>query len=259
MVLFLPGRGSMLSLLHDTHSGISKIKSFARRYVQCGGLELMKHWKRMCIIVHHVLLHLQKWPENGQNYMLTLQDHLWVTTFCFWWMLIPNGQNNCPPKLHHKKPSTSFHAAAGKSHLIISTHSIPEMPFTDKRSVCTSIEFKKFSKRIGIHHITSSQYHSTSNGLVEHAVQTFEQAMVVSKGWFTSRRKTVCRVAFRRVTQVCKDVNMKTRAQCSAVRCDTFPRRNRTIFYFCGARRSASCVRPIRFKHFTCAMHVRQL
>ena len=51
------------------------------------------------------------------------------------------------------------------------------MLVTDNGPAFTSTEFKELAKRNGIRHITSSPYHAASNGLAEHAVQTFKHAM----------------------------------------------------------------------------------
>jgi transposase InsO family protein len=51
------------------------------------------------------------------------------------------------------------------------------MLVTDNGSVFTSSEFTDFIKRNGIHHITSSPYHPSSNGLAERAVQTMKDGL----------------------------------------------------------------------------------
>ena len=48
---------------------------------------------------------------------------------------------------------------------------------SDNGSVFTSEDFKVFTRRNGIRHVTSAPYHPSSNGLVERAVQIFKQGM----------------------------------------------------------------------------------
>ena len=41
----------------------------------------------------------------------------------------------------------------------------------------TSAQFAQFTKNNGIKHVTSSQYHPSTNGLAERMVQTFKEGM----------------------------------------------------------------------------------
>ena len=56
------------------------------------------------------------------------------------------------------------------------------MLVTDITSIFTNEEFKLFTKHNGIRHVTSAPYHSASNGLAEHGVQTFKEFMKKTSG-----------------------------------------------------------------------------
>ena len=64
-----------------------------------------------------------------------------------------------------------------KLRAIIATHGLPERIVTDNGTVFTSEEFEKFLHQNGIAHTRTAPYHPASNGLVEHAVQTFKQGI----------------------------------------------------------------------------------
>ena len=185
-----PGRSSILSLLHETHPGISRIKSLARSYVWWPGLD-----KALEDEVHHCQqcqehqrqpskapLHPWEWPERpwarlhadfagpflGHNFLLLIDAYSkWLEV--------------------HVVSSTSTQAATNKLRHIFSTHGLPEMLVTDNRTAFTNREFQEFVKRNGIRHVTSSPYHPATNGLVERAVQTFKQAMRKTTGPLDTR------------------------------------------------------------------------
>ena len=56
------------------------------------------------------------------------------------------------------------------------THGLPHIIVSDNRPSFTSKEFKNFIHKNGIKHITTTPYHSSSNGAAERAAQTFKSA-----------------------------------------------------------------------------------
>ena len=63
-----------------------------------------------------------------------------------------------------------------KLRILFATHGNPTSVVTDNASIFISAEMKKFWQNNGIRHITSSPYHPATNGLAEHAIQTFKAA-----------------------------------------------------------------------------------
>ena len=58
-----------------------------------------------------------------------------------------------------------------------STHGLPFIIVTDNGPSFTSNEFKLFNEKNGIKHIFTAPYHPSSNGMSEHSVQTFKNAI----------------------------------------------------------------------------------
>ena len=64
-----------------------------------------------------------------------------------------------------------------KLRTVFATHGLPEMLVTHNGLVFTSAEFRDFTHRNAILHVTTGPYHPSFNGLAEQAVQTFKAAM----------------------------------------------------------------------------------
>ena len=87
-----------------------------------------------------------------------------------WWpkmdSLLEERVKNCQVCQAHRKTP----APAEKLRTTFATHGLPEVLVSDNGSVFTSEDFKVFTRRNGIRHVTSAPYHPSSNGLVERAV-----------------------------------------------------------------------------------------
>ena len=65
-----------------------------------------------------------------------------------------------------KSPTVITHSKA-----IFARHGIPSIVRSDNGPQYSAIEYSKFSKDSGFIHVTTSPYHSQSNGLAEKSVQ----------------------------------------------------------------------------------------
>ena len=172
-----PAREKIIDILHDTHPGMTRIKALARSYVWWPNMDSALEEKvRHCQecqnhqrLPARAPLHPWEWPERpwarihadfagpfmGKQFLLMVDSHSkWLEV--------------------HIVPTTSSHAAISKMRTVFATHGLPEILVTDNGSAFTCTEFSEFTTRNGIRHVTSSP---STNGLVEHAVQTFKQAM----------------------------------------------------------------------------------
>ena len=60
---------------------------------------------------------------------------------------------------------------------VFATHGLSQMLVTDNGLAFTSNEFREFTQKNGIKHVTSAPYHPSSNGQAERAVQMVKQGL----------------------------------------------------------------------------------
>ena len=173
-------RTNVLDILHDTHPGMTRMKTLARSFVWWPGIdkapeekargcqECQLHQKNPALAPLHpwiwpnrpwARVHLDyAGPFQGKMFLVTVDAHSkWLD-------------------IHTVNVATS---SATVAHLrtLFATHGLPETVVTDNGSVFTSQEFEDFMHRNGIHHSRSAPYHPATNGLAERAVQTFRSAV----------------------------------------------------------------------------------
>ena len=187
VIIPLPGRSTILSQLHETHSGISRMKSLARCYVWWPGLDKD---------IEQTVKKCQVCQENG-NFPPQTPVHPWECPKTPWtrihidhagpfldhhFLLIVDAYSRWLDAYSrwlevHCVPSTSSSATIKVLRRVFSIHGLPQQLVSDNGPGFTSNEFKQFMDQNGIRHSLTSPYHPRSNGLVERAVQTFKQAM----------------------------------------------------------------------------------
>ena len=74
----------------------------------------------------------------------------------------------------HIVNSTSAESTINTLHCIFSMHSLPQQFLMDNGPAFISYDFKVFMDKNGTRHSLTSPFPPCSNGLAEHAVQTFK-------------------------------------------------------------------------------------
>ena len=77
----------------------------------------------------------------------------------------------------HVVQSISVNATIDKLQSTFATHGLPETIVSDNGPAFMASEFKWFTQRNGIQHLTSASYNPASNGLAERAVQTVKEGV----------------------------------------------------------------------------------
>ena len=184
------GRTDVLNLLHDTHPGMSRMKSLARGHVWWPGIdkEIEEKAKKCSTCQVHqrtpqrVPLHPWEWPHRpwsrihidyagpfmGKMFLLIIDAHSK-------WLDI------------HITNSCNTQSTVEKLRMTFANHGLPEMVVSDNGPAFVSKEFEEFMKNNGIRHVKSAPYHPSTNGLVERAVQTFKKAMKKQSGTLQTR------------------------------------------------------------------------
>ena len=174
------GRKLVLEELHETHTGVSKMKALARSYVWWPGMDAeIEEVVRNCSSCQITgpsppvaQLHPWEWlsqpwsrlhidfagPFMGHMYLITVDSHSK-------WLDVQIMQ------------SISTSKTVEKLRFVFATHGLPRTIVSDNGPSFTSDEFKKFMQANGIRHITSAPYHPSTNGLAERAVQTVKQGL----------------------------------------------------------------------------------
>ena len=188
------GRVCVMDMLHETHPGITRMKSLARSFVWWPGMDQALEGKvQGCLPCQlhqknpaQAPLHPWVWPDRpwvrlhldyagpflGKMFLVTVDAHSkWLDVF----------------------PVTSATSATTIARLrsLFTHYGLPETIVTDNGSVFTSAEFQEFTRRNGIHHSTSAPFHPSSNGLAERAVQTFKASMRKQESGTIEKRSTV--------------------------------------------------------------------
>ena len=174
----------VLSSLHDTHPGATRMKATARSYFWWSGLDkAIEDLVRSCSACQVLRsapvaapLHPWVWPDTpwkrihvdfagpfrGKMYFIIVDAH------SKW------------PEVITMSSTTSQHTIDALRALF-SHYGFPEQLASDNGPQFTSDEFSEFMKEHGIKHILSAPYHPSSNGLAERFVRTFKRAMIAGE------------------------------------------------------------------------------
>ena len=175
----LAGQEHVLTLLHEGHPGILRMKRIARGMVWWPNIDAeieTKVYKRLRIMSNSTEitndsstppLEMANWsrihidhagPFMGKIFVVLVDAHSK-------WMDL------------HIVPSTNSSNIISILRSTFATHGLPEVVVSDNGSAFMSLEFRTFLKKNGIKQITSAPYHPAMNGLAERAVQTLKIAL----------------------------------------------------------------------------------
>lgn len=173
-------QGEVLTLLHNAHPGIVRMKGLARSYVW---------WPQMDAAIEFTVKSCQLCQEN-QKTPAKAPIHPWEWTEKPWTRLHVDfagpfqGQVFLIVVDSHSKwleviPVNSMSATSTIDHLrsLFATHGIPDAIASDNGSTFTSLEFRDFLQGNQIRQILVAPYHPSSNGQAERMVGATKQSL----------------------------------------------------------------------------------
>ena len=180
-----PGREQVLQELHETHSGVSKMKSLARAYIWWPEMDSqIEQLVKSCPVCQEsrpsppvAPLHPWEWPSQP-----------WSRIHIDYFGPFRNNMFMVVVDAHSKwieacvMSSIMATKTIEQLQIIFATHGLPRRVVTDNGPSFTSDEFRSFLSYNGITHVTSAPYHPSSNGLAERAVQTLKTGLKQTPG-----------------------------------------------------------------------------
>lgn len=178
----------VLTLLHNGHPGIVRMKGLARSYVWWPHMDsAIENTVKSCTLCQEnqrapakAPIHPWEWtekpwsrlhvdfagPYQGQTFFLVVDSH------SKWLEVLPVS-------------SMSASATIDSLRLIFSTHGIPDAIASDNGTTFKSAEFQEFLSKNQIRQIFVAPYHPSSNGQAERMVATTKQALkrIIQGSW----------------------------------------------------------------------------
>ena len=170
----------VLEELHQSHSGIVRMKAVARSYIWWPGLDRdLENLVRSCTKC-----------QSGQSMPPVAPLHPWLWPSQPWQRIHIDYAGPVDGRMlliivdaHSKWPevipmsSTTSQATIRALRQLFAAHGLPQQLVSDNGPQFSSEEFATFLAKNGVKHIRSSPYHPSTNGLAERFVRTLKKAM----------------------------------------------------------------------------------
>lgn len=177
-------RPAVLSVLHETHPGIEKMKMVARSHVWWPGIdEAIENKVNGCTIcqVH------RRAPRSVQQTPWPFPENAWSRLHVdfggpfqgIYFLVLVDAFSKWVEV--HRVPSPSAKATVECLRSIFATHGLPDVVVSNNGLAFVSAEFKDFLARNGVRAITIPPYHPASNGAAERVVQTIKEKLKKAK------------------------------------------------------------------------------
>ena len=173
-------RARVLEELHVGHPGISRMKSIGRGIVWWPGIDKdIENAVQSCCECQEN----QKTPASAPLHSWEWPEHSWTCLYIDYAGPFMDKMFLVVVDAHSKwleidiVPAATSANTITKLRTMFATHGLPQMVVSGNGTVFTSAEFEEFMSKNGVHYVTSSPYHPSSNELAERYVQTFKKVL----------------------------------------------------------------------------------
>ena len=177
-------RKAVLSELHETHPGMSKMKMLARSYVWWSGMDREIEEK---VSNCNICQMMRNDPPTSQVHPWIFPNKPWSRLHIDYagpvggnmYLVVVDAYSKYPEVV--KMSSTTSEATIRALREMFSRHGLPEVLVSDNGPQFVSGEFEEFCKANGIAHRTSAIYKPATNGQAERVVQILKNALKQAK------------------------------------------------------------------------------
>jgi hypothetical protein len=179
-----PLRKEILTMIHEGHLGVVKMKAIARSHVWWPGIDadIEECAKKCSGCMDHrnaapeAPIHPWEFPDRPwQRIHVDFAGPFLGSMF----LIIVDAHSKWPEVINMNKTTAAHTIEVLRT--VFARNGLPEHVISDNGPQFVSEEFQLFMKSNSIRHTTSSPYHPRTNGLAERFVQTFKSAMKSSK------------------------------------------------------------------------------
>ena len=196
--IIIPGdlQDMVLTELHDTHPGSSRMKMLARSYVWWPNLDAqIEEMVSACTVCQSMRsdppkAQIHPWISTGRPWSRLHIDFAGPVDGKMYFVLIDSYSKF--PEIVQMKSTTAV-ATVDVLREIFSRHGLPKMIVSDNGPQFTAQEFKDFCLRNGIMHRTTAVYKPSINGQAERLVQILKNALRQAKITGEDPQKLLCR------------------------------------------------------------------
>ncbi|XP_055856265.1 uncharacterized protein K02A2.6-like [Episyrphus balteatus] len=180
LVIPLKMRHNILMLLHEGHMGIERCRNLAKQSIYWPNIDqdILNVIKNCDVCIRHRSKN-QKEPIQFHNVVSIPWFKIGMDLFefnkCMYLLVVDFFSKYIEIAQLNKSYSSNVVITHLKS--IFARHGIPTIMLSDNGPPFNSEEFKNFSEKWGIDHVTSSPYFPRSNGLAERSVQTIKKML----------------------------------------------------------------------------------
>ncbi|XP_046373937.2 uncharacterized protein K02A2.6-like [Haliotis rufescens] len=185
VIIPLKLRSVILSELHQSHPGITRMKGLARSYVWWPHLDAdIETTVNSCDSCQEdrncpSVAPLHPWEYPSQPWQRLHMDYAGPFTGSMFLIVIDAYSKwiECAPM-----SSSNAKATVNQLRRMFAAYGIPEIIVTDNATAFVGEEFATFMSRNGVEHVTTSPHHPAGNGLAERAVQIIKDGLKKTTG-----------------------------------------------------------------------------